>query len=182
MGPLSPRHDAFLGDCWRRQSPDIEGRWENMVADSLQVVVLPPRRLGGGSHLLTIKKYVEKYCINHGARSCERNFRSSKKTGSVLSSWGIFVFSRRTLICGDISCVDWLNILCLHISFEIINDYSFVEFEVPTAVAVKNTIFWDVMLCSLVQIYRYLGWEFCFHLQGNSGSTKYILTIEQGLY
>jgi hypothetical protein len=169
MGPLSPRHDAFLGDGWRRQSPDIKGRWENMITDSLQVVVLPPRRLGGGSRLLTIKKCVEIYCTKHWARSCEHGYETS---GSVKRQ-AMFWVTRRTLILGDRSCVDWMNILCSHINLEIINDYSFVEFEVLTAVSVKSgTIFWDLTLCSLVQIYRYLGRTFCFHLEGNTWSTK----------
>jgi hypothetical protein len=53
-----------------------------------------------------------------------RNFMFHKKAAHVLSSWGIIVFSRRTLICGDRSCV------------EIIKDYSFVEFDVLTAATV----------------------------------------------
>jgi hypothetical protein len=76
-----------LGDGWKRQSPDIESRWENMDADNLQVVVLPPRRLGGGSQLLAINKSVEKYYTKLRARSCEpgRNFRFSQ-AGNLLSN------------------------------------------------------------------------------------------------
>jgi hypothetical protein len=40
-----------------------------------------------------------------------------------------------------------------------------MEFEVLTMVTMKNTVFWNITSCSLVQIYRRYG-RSCFHLQG----------------
>jgi hypothetical protein len=39
---------------------------------------------------------------------------------------------------------------------------------VLTEYTVKNTIFWDVMPCSLVEVYRHFGRTYCLHLHGKS--------------
>jgi hypothetical protein len=41
-----------------------------------------------------------------------------------------------------------------------------VVFEVPTAVTMKSTIFWDVTLCRQVEVYQCYGGTYCLHLWG----------------
>jgi hypothetical protein len=42
----------------------------------------------------------------------------------------------------------------------------YVGFEILTALVVKSTIFWDITLCSLMDVYWCVGGMRCFHLQG----------------
>jgi hypothetical protein len=41
-----------------------------------------------------------------------------------------------------------------------------MRFEVLTVVAIKNTVFWNVMPCSLVEVYQLISGTYCLHLQG----------------
>jgi hypothetical protein len=47
----------------------------------------------------------------------------------------------------------------------------FVRFEVLSAVTMKRTIFWDVTLCSPVDVHQRFGGTYCLHLQGQKVST-----------
>jgi hypothetical protein len=40
----------------------------------------------------------------------------------------------------------------------------FFEFEVLTLVTVKNTVFWDLALCSLIEVYCHVGGQSYLHL------------------
>jgi hypothetical protein len=51
-------------------------------------------------------------------------------------------------------------IVGFHISRECL-----LRFEVLTAVNMKITVFWDVIPCRLVNIYKYFGGTCCLHLQ-----------------
>jgi hypothetical protein len=41
-----------------------------------------------------------------------------------------------------------------------------VQFEALTAVVMKSSVFWDIMLCSPLKINRCFGGTLCFHTQG----------------
>jgi hypothetical protein len=41
-----------------------------------------------------------------------------------------------------------------------------VRFQVLTAVSIKMTVFWYVVPCSLVEVYRRLRCAYCLHRQG----------------
>jgi hypothetical protein len=41
-----------------------------------------------------------------------------------------------------------------------------VGFEVLTAVVIKNTLFWDIISCSLLKVSLYFRGTYGFHLQG----------------
>jgi hypothetical protein len=41
-----------------------------------------------------------------------------------------------------------------------------VRSEVLTAVVMKSTVFWDIMLCSLLKVSRHFEGTYCLHLQG----------------
>jgi hypothetical protein len=41
----------------------------------------------------------------------------------------------------------------------------YVTLELPTARTMKSTIYWDVIPCSLVQVYQYLEIAYCCGLQ-----------------
>jgi hypothetical protein len=45
-------------------------------------------------------------------------------------------------------------------------EISTVGFEVPTAMVMKNFIFWDMMSCSLVKVNRNFGGTCRLYLQG----------------
>jgi hypothetical protein len=49
---------------------------------------------------------------------------------------------------------------------ELFVQYQYVRFEVFTAVAMKNTVFWDVMPCGFYKN-RYFGGMYCLHYQGD---------------
>jgi hypothetical protein len=41
-----------------------------------------------------------------------------------------------------------------------------VRSEVLTAVTVKNIVFWDIMLCTLVEVYRRFRGMYCLQVHG----------------
>jgi hypothetical protein len=72
------------------------------------------------------------------------------------------IFQKRDLVVTTI----W-RILILHLKLLI-----FIRFEVLMLVAMKISVFQDVMPCSLVEVYQH-SWEMCsLHLHFNLGSLK----------
>jgi hypothetical protein len=59
----------------------------------------------------------------------------------------------------------WLLSLCALVSY-FKRDKYYVGFEVLTAVVMKNTIFWDMTLCSPLSVNRRFGGTYRLHLQG----------------
>jgi hypothetical protein len=53
-------------------------------------------------------------------------------------------------------CFDWMSL--------IFPCFLFVRFEVPKAVIMSSSIFWDVTLCSQLKVKRRFGWKFPFNL------------------
>jgi hypothetical protein len=54
----------------------------------------------------------------------------------------------------------------IHINVTNLTTYNHVGFEVLTAVVMKITIFWDIMLCSPLNVNRHFGGTYHLHLQG----------------
>jgi hypothetical protein len=48
--------------------------------------------------------------------------------------------------------------------------YTTGKFDVLTLVHLKITIFWNALVCSLVEVYRRFGETYCLHLQGRKAS------------
>jgi hypothetical protein len=53
----------------------------------------------------------------------------------------------------------------LGLLFQLVNRTYFLGFEIITEVTMKCTVFWDMTLCSLVDIYRRFGGPYCLCLQ-----------------
>jgi hypothetical protein len=47
-----------------------------------------------------------------------------------------------------------------------------VKFEVITSMTMKNTVFWDMMPHSLVEVYQCFGGAYCLHLQCSGKQSK----------
>lgn len=58
--------------------------------------------------------------------------------------------------------------LCKNYIFSDLNEYMFVRFDVPTAMTIISTVFWDVRPCSLVESNRCLGGTRRLRLQDRS--------------
>jgi hypothetical protein len=50
--------------------------------------------------------------------------------------------------------------------FSLENNQKTVAFQIPTAVAVKSSVFWDIPSCGLVKVNRHFGGTYRLHLQG----------------
>jgi hypothetical protein len=46
------------------------------------------------------------------------------------------------------------------------------RFQVLTVASMKMTAFWDIVPCSLIEVYRSFGREYCFHHQGDDDPSK----------
>jgi hypothetical protein len=57
-------------------------------------------------------------------------------------------------------------IICSRCFPSITNWFHYVRDEVHTAATVKSSVFWELMLHSLVEVSRYFGWTYCMHFQG----------------
>jgi hypothetical protein len=51
---------------------------------------------------------------------------------------------------------------------------SLIGFEVHTAASKKIAVFWVVVPCSLIEVYRRLRRTCCLHHQGNDRGSKYL--------
>jgi hypothetical protein len=57
-----------------------------------------------------------------------------------------------------------LNIKQLKIKIVVKLGAEYVTSELPTAGTMKSTVYWNVMQCSLLQVYRYFEIAYCYRL------------------
>jgi hypothetical protein len=63
-----------------------------------------------------------------------------------------------------------------------LNLVKFVTFEILTAVAMNNTVFLDVTVANLVEIYQQFGGTCCLHLQDPEIVPDYMKSLTQKLF
>jgi hypothetical protein len=52
-----------------------------------------------------------------------------------------------------------------------------IRFEVLTVVSIKSTVFWNVVPCSLVEVYKLIGGTYCVHLHYLAGNEEKMVAV-----